>query len=340
MVIIMRGYIEISKNQLITNYKNIKEEIQKDIICVVKTNAYGHGLIEVAKILSTQSPKMFAVSTLEEGILIRKNLIFTPILLLGYCDNLLYASNFRITLTIINLDYLKKLQKANIPIFIHLLINTGMNRDGILPLEIEEAMDIIKKSKLILKGIFTHFASKNTYEKQNEIFLKVLDKIKTDNLIIHSQASSTFLIKNDKMTAVRVGLVLYGLDEQISFTKPILKLITHPICNYNFETLENVSYNQIQIPKLGYTYTLPIGYGDGLRRNYNYKVEVKGKLYSQIGVTCMDHLIIFSENKLKFTDDFILIGELNPITLIAKENDTIPYEIVSQLSPRLKRFIK
>ena len=162
----MRGYIEISKNQLIENYKNIKEKTNKDVICVIKSNAYGHGLLEVAKILAPLSPKMFAVSTIEECMLIRKSLIFIPILLLGSCDNLAYASNFRITLTIISIDYLKVLKKANLPIFVHLLIDTGMNRDGIKPNEVEEALQIISKSKLILKGVFTHFASINTYEKQ------------------------------------------------------------------------------------------------------------------------------------------------------------------------------
>lgn len=337
---IMRGYIELSKKQLIDNYLKIKEETQKDVICVIKTNAYGHGLIEVAKILATQGPKMFAVSTLEEGMLIRKSLIFTPILLLGTCDNLLYASNFRITLSTVSLTYLKRLQKANIPLFIHLLINTGMNRDGILLDEIPEALDIIKKSKLILKGVFTHFASAETYENQMSIFLNALDQIPTKKLIIHSQASSTFLIKNEKMTAVRVGLALYGLAENVSFTKPILTLKSQAICEYSLPINSRISYSQTPLASEGFVYTLPLGYGDGLLRTYTYKVLSGDEQYSQIGVTCMDHLMIFSPKKLKMTDEFTIIGPHNPIISIAQEANMTPYEIACHLSPRLKRIIK
>ncbi len=336
----MRGYIEISKKQLIDNYLKIKEETQKDVICVIKTNAYGHGLIEVAKILATQNPKMFAVSTLEEGMLIRKSLIFTPILLLGTCDNLLYASNFRITLTIVSLNYLKHLQKANIPLFIHLLINTGMNRDGILPNEILEALDIIKKSKLILKGVFTHFASAESYENQMSIFLDALNQIPLKRLIIHSQASSTLLFKNEQMTAVRVGLALYGLDEHISFTKPILTLKSQAICEYSLPIDSKISYSQTPLNADGFVYTLPIGYGDGLLRTYNYKVLVHDTQYLQIGVSCMDHLMIYSPEKLKLTDEYTLIGPHNSIIYIAKEANLTPYEIACHLSPRLKRIIK
>jgi len=336
----MRGYIELSKKQLIDNYLKIKEETQKDVICVIKTNAYGHGLIEVARILAAQNPKMFAVSTLEEGMLIRKNLIFTPILLLGTCDNLLYASNFRITLSIVSINYLKRLQKANIPLFVHLLINTGMNRDGILLDEIPEALEIIKKSKLILKGVFTHFASAETYENQMSIFLDALNQIPIKKLIIHSQASSTFLIKNEKMTAVRVGLALYGLDEHISFTKPILTLKSQAICEYSLPIDSKISYSQTPLPTEGFVYTLPLGYGDGLLRTYTYNALVENEQYSQIGVTCMDHLMIFSPTKLKMTDEFTLIGLNNSIVNIAKDANMTPYEIACHLSPRLKRIIK
>lgn len=335
----MRGYIEISKNQLIENYKNIKEKANKDIICVIKSNAYGHGLLEVAKILAPLSPKMFAVSTIEECMLIRKSLIFTPVLLLGSCDNLTYASNFRITLSVINLEYLKILKKSNLPIFIHLLIDTGMNRDGIKPSEIEEALKIIAKSKLILKGVFTHFASINTYEKQNEIFSKCLIKIPNNGLLIHSQASSTFLIKNDNTTAIRIGLTMYGLDNNVSFTKPILTLKAKAINEIKISEFEMVSYNQEPVIKDGYVYTIPLGYGDGLLRNHQNIVEVSGLILLQIGITCMDHFMVYSDTKIDLSSIFVVIGSHQTINDIANKNATIPYEVAAHLSRRIKRII-
>lgn len=335
----MRAFIEISKENLIYNYKTIKDKVGKDIICVIKTNAYGHGLIEVARILAPLNPKMFAVSTLEEASLIRKNLIFTPILLLGTCDNLSFASNYRITLTIVSIDYLKTLVSANLPIFVHLLINTGMNRDGIAENEIDEALELIKNSKLLLRGIFTHYASNETYEKQNELFENILNKIPHEKLLIHSQASSTFLNENKVSNAVRVGLVLYGLSDVLEL-KPVLSLKTYPICINKVLKGETVSYDSEPIEYDGYVYTLPIGYADGLNRNIKISVFANDGYYEQVGIMCMDHTMIFSKEKLPLQTCFELIGEHITVQDLANKNATIPYEIVTKLSPRLKRNLK
>ncbi|MCH5172369.1 MAG: alanine racemase [Erysipelotrichales bacterium] len=335
----MRAFLEISKENLVYNYKTIKERTNKDIICVIKSNAYGHGLIEVAKTLVPLNPKMFAVSTIEEAALIRKNLIFTPILLLGTCDNLSFASNYRITLTIVSIDYLKTLISANLPIFVHLLVNTGMNRDGLDENEIKEALELIKNSKLLLRGIFTHFASNDTYELQNELFEQILNNIPHEKLLIHSQATSTMLKNNNSSTAIRVGLALYGLNNDLDL-KPVLTLKAYPIVERKVNGHEKISYNSEPVEKEGYIYTLPIGYADGLNRNIKLSVFANDKYYDQIGVMCMDHLMIFSDDELPKQTCFEIIGEHISIIDLANKNATIPYEIVAKLSSRLKRLLK
>ena len=335
----MRAFIEISKEKLINNYKTIKEKTNKDIICVIKSNAYGHGLIEVAKTLATLNPKMFAVSTFEEAALIRKNLIFTPVLLLGTCDNFSFASNYRITLTIISIEYLKIMISANLPIFVHLLINTGMNRDGISESEVKEAMELIKNSKLLLKGIFTHFASDDTYETQNEIFERILSAIPHDKLLIHSQATSTMLKDNKLSNTLRIGLALYGLNGDLNFN-PILSLKAYPIFEKHVLQNEKISYDGEIINEEGYIYTLPIGYADGLNRKNKISAYANDKYYEQIGVMCMDHLMIFSKEKLPSKTCFELIGEHISVQDITNKNATISYEIVAKLSPRLKKILK
>lgn len=334
----MRAYIEISKENLIYNYKSIKEQVSKDIICVIKSNAYGHGLIEIARILAPLNPKMFAVSTLEEATLIRKNLIFTPILLLGVCDNLTFAFKYHITLTIINLTYLKNIAKINLPISIHLLINTGMNRDGIEPSELLEALDIIKSSKLLLKGVFTHFASKNQYDVQLQIFSDCLKHIPQNNLCIHANATSTLLEKNNT-TAIRIGLALFGLVDTLEL-KPVLSLKCQAINEIKIKQGQGISYDFEKSEKDGFIYTLPIGYADGLNRNQNLKVYASNMYLEQIGVTCMDHIMLFSPEKLPDNTLFEIISNHITIEEIAQKNDTISYEIASHLSPRLKRIIK
>ncbi len=335
----MRAFVEINKENLIYNYKTIKEKTKKEIICVIKSNAYGHGLIEVAKTLAPQNPKMFAVSTFEEAALIRKNLIFTPILLLGVCDNFYFASNYRITLTIVSIDYLRKVVAANLPIFIHLLINTGMNRDGINIQEIEEALELIKNSKLILRGIFTHFASLESYDLQNQLFEDSLTKIPHEKLLIHSQATATMLKENNITNAIRIGLALYGLSDLLEL-KPVLSLKACPINEIKVNASEKVSYDGEIIPNDGYIYTLPIGYADGLNRSHKIEVSFNNKIYKQIGVMCMDHLMIFSEEKLASQSCFEIISNNLPVIELAKKYATIPYEIVAKLSIRLKRILK
>lgn len=334
----MRAYIEISKENLIHNYKTIKDYVNKDMICVIKSNAYGHGLIETARILSPLSPKMFAVSTLEEAALIRKNLIFTPVLLLGVCDNLTFAYKYHITLTIINLTYLKNIAKINLAISIHLLINTGMNRDGIEPDELLEALEIIKNSKLILKGVFTHFVSPETYNTQFKVFSDCLKQIPYKDLCIHSNATSTMLEKNDT-TAVRIGLALFGLIDILEL-KPVLSLKSLAINEIRINAGQGVSYSNEKCEQNGFVYTLPLGYADGINRKQKLIVFANDTYLEQIGVTCMDHLMVFSKNKLPENTIFEIISNHITVKEIAEKNETISYEIVSHLSPRLKRIIK
>lgn len=334
----MRAYIEINKKNLIDNYKKIKEQTNKDVICVVKSNAYGHGLLEVTKILSPLNPKMFAVSTIEEAIMIRKSLIFTPILLLGNCSSFSIASNYRITLTITSLEYLKKMIKSNLPLFAHLLINTGMNRDGIKVDEINEAIKHIQKSKVIVKGIFTHITNVEHYEKQCEVFNKALELFPHEKLIIHIAASSTYKIKNDTTNAVRVGLALYGLTGEDGL-KPIMSLSCEYCCKIAVKKGDLVSYNNEPCLEDGYIYTLPIGYADGIFRSSDFEVYSDG-LISKIGNICMDHTMIFSNKEFDSHNKFELIGEHLKVIDIANKNATIPYEIVAKLSSRLKRVVK
>lgn len=333
----MRAFIEIDINALENNYLKIKNETKKDIIAVLKDNAYGHGLIECAYALYKLKVPMFAVSTKEEAITIRKNLIFTPILLLGECHDIRFLSSYKITQTIISFNQLKLLAKSSIPIPIHLFIDIGMKREGIEIDEIDEALQTINNSKLVLKGICTHYSSLSNYENEHILFLDALKKIPNyQKLIIHSSASSTYKINKDD-TAYRIGLSLFGLDNEL---EPVLKLKSPIIRKIKVNKGTPISYDGIEItPEDGYIYTIGLGYGDGWRRNYKTTAYIKNDQLKQIGVTCMDYMMLYSKNNYDENVILSIIDECHSANEIANENNTIVYEITSLLNQRLKRKI-
>lgn len=334
----MRAYIELDSKKLEDNYDEILNKTKKDIIAVVKSNAYGHGLIEICRILQKKQPKMFAVSTLEEAILIRKNLIFTPILLLCKEDDYRAIYNYKLTASIISMENLKALARTPFPLICHLCIDTGLNRDGILPSQLGEALEIIKNSRLILKGVYTHYSSLKEFNYQHDIFAKVLNQIPKKNLIIHSQATSTMMEDCQDCNTIRIGLALYGLDKKNN-CKPILTLKA-PIIRIN-RVLKGtkVGYDESEATKSdGFLLTCAIGYADGLSRNEKYLGYVDNFYVPQIGYIFMDHIIFFSLKIPK--DNFVeLIGEHISTLDIANFHNTIPYEIIAHLATRIKRFV-
>ncbi len=335
----MRAYLELDMNALTTNYEKIKAESKKEIIAVLKSNAYGHGLLECARHLMRLKVPMIAVATIEEAIAIRKSLIFCPILLLGKCLDYKLLSSYHIVASILSLSHLEKLRQSPYPIQVHLAIDTGMFREGILINEISLAKELFAKSKLQLTGIFTHYSSMEAYEKEQAVFSEALEQFKhKERLMIHSSCSSTYRINHREDTHIRIGLSLFGLDQD---HLPILKMYAPIIRKRAIRKGATVGYQEKGIaPQDGYIYTIGLGYADGWPRNYQTKAYFGQHTLTQIGYTCMDYLMLFSEENINEDSLLTFIDEEHPAQEIAKEQQTIVYEVVARLSPRLKRIIK
>lgn len=334
----MRAFIEIDGKALKQNYLDIKTRGQKDLIAVIKSNAYGHGLIECARILFHQKVPMFAVATIEEAIAIRKSLIFTPILLLGPCYDYKILSSYKITALIMGIPHLEKLAQTPYCIQIHLNIDTGMNRDGISINEIEEALRIIRNSKLQLRGICTHYSSPSAFNQEHAIYEESLKKIPyCHKLCCHSCASSTYGENKTDDTCFRVGLSLYGLD---GIGKPVLSLKAPIVRKKKITKGDTVGYDEKGIaPEDGYVYTIGLGYADGWPRNYVTKGYINDHQLTQIGTTCMDYIMLFSKEDFLESEIITIIGVQHTVNEIAEELNTIPYEITTRLSTRLKRKV-
>ncbi len=333
----MRSLLEINLGHLQENYLTIRDFSKKEIIAVLKDNAYGHDLIHVGQVLSSLNVKMIAVATLEEAITLRKNLIFTPILLFERTSSYRILSNYRITIALQSLDHLKELVKANYPLSIHLELETGFNRYGILEHELEEALDLISHSPLLLKGIFTHYACEESYEKQKEIFYRVINKIPfRPRLLIHGE-SSRFITKGDSFTnAIRIGMALYGIHDELNL-KPVMKLSSKVLRCKKITKGEKVSYNQEEVKEDGYILTLGIGYGDGWKLSYPTIGYYKNHELFQIGITNMDSLMLFSKFPISVGEDIELLGEHLPLQILLNRYQVSPYDFFSSLSYRITK---
>ena len=335
----MNPLIQINLSNIKYNYSLLKEKIQKNIIAVIKDNAYGHGLIQVGKLLSSLNVSMLATSSLQEAILLRKNLIFSPILLLGRTNNFNVLYSYKITSSVTSLSHLKELIKSNLPLSVHLEINSGMNRLGIDLDEVETALDLIKHSKLQLKGIYTHFCSAE-YQAQKEKFLNILPLFNEfKRLMIHAQASNYINDDINEFNAIRIGLSLYGYSPYFNL-KPALILKVPVIRCQKILKDTPIGYDYIESTKKdGYIITIPWGYSLGLSRLNKIQIKYRDHTLIQIGRTCMDMMMLFSEFPINDGTYINILDDINTKELLQINNETIYYALSSLSYNIIREYI-
>ncbi len=375
--VIDRAFAKINKRALENNYNLIKEKIRskkKGVIAVVKANAYGHGYNLVCPILQEMGVLFFAVATVEEGISIRKQNIKGKILVLGYSSilDIERALFYDLTLTIYSVEYLKAVLNVKPKVKYHILVDSGMNRLGLTLKDIEKHQKEIKKlySLGLIDGIFTHFATGfgESFLKQVEIFNNAKLFLGLDFEFCHAENTLATLYGNNLLGVnfVRVGLALYGLTENSSFINenksgmnaeflneknfmPVLSLKAKVAKIFEIKKGEGVSYDRTFIANENKKIaTVCFGYADGLSRalGNNGHMLISGNKAKIVGRVCMDYcmLDVSPFNLPHKTDIFATIigkdGE-NQITAnqIAENLNTISYEIVTNISSRVKRIL-
>ena len=330
-----------------------------DIMAVVKANAYGHGDLEISLQLKRAGVTLFAVADFEEGIRLRTVLKESQIMIMNPgINNLSTIIKYNLEPVIYSNFMLDKLLSfSNIsktPINIHIKLNTGMNRWGFNKDEARLAVKkIAKNNNICIKSMYSHLASSEDpkHDKFTQVQIETLFKVKqeTQDVLIsnthmfNSYGSLRFLNKKDKNQVIRLGISLYGGIQNADIS-PISELK----CTVNqIRTIhagEHVGYN------LEYTATksmkigiISLGYADGLQRSWGngvLKFYYNGQLTPTIGNISMDSCIIdlSNLNNIREGDDVIYFGLERPIWILAQELNTIPYEIISSLSQRIKRI--
>ena len=343
-------------------------------MAVVKSNAYGHGLVDFSKLVEKMGVDWFGVDSIIEAESLRKAGIKKPILVFGYTlpDKVSDAFLNDISLTVADLQTLKNLKNVvrnNKKLKIHLKIDTGMHRQGFFVSEIPEVIKILnsQKSSLIIEGVYTHFSSaKNpafpsTTLAQLDEFKKATNLLESagfKNFLKHAAATAgTILFTQSHFDLVRVGIGFYGLwpskETKESFRD---KIKLKPVLSWK-TTISQIK----RLPKgskIGYDLTesvnrssqvaiLPVGYWHGLPRSLSSigRILVNGNEAKILGRISMDmtSIDVTDIKNIKIGDEVILLGQSDKLENSADDlaylSDTINYEIVTRLNPLIKRVV-
>lgn len=366
-------WAEVDLKAIENNIKEIKRVAKdKEIIAVVKADAYGHGALDVVPVLLKNGADRLAVAVITEAIELREAGINVPILILGYtpisfADDII---NYDIEQTVFDLNYAKELSKAALRLGkkakIHISLDTGMGRIGFIPNEesINAIEEISKLDGIEITGMFTHFstadeADKNYTREQFEKYKWTVDQLEKRDInvgIKHVANSATIIdLEEYYYDAIRPGIILYGyypsneVNKEKIKIRPALTLKSHVIHLKEVKEGTYISYGRKYVTKgIEKIATLPIGYADGYTRLLSGKVKViiNNKLVPVVGRICMDQCMInVSElDSVKVGDEVILLGETENCKYnaddIAKEIDTISYEILCMIGKRVPRVYK
>jgi alanine racemase len=369
---------EISLDALGSNIGTFREHLPTGtrVLASVKANAYGHGAVEIARRAVEAGVDYLGVAFLDEALQLRASGIDSPILVLGYTPpaGFFLAREKGITLTLYRnemLDDAAKLPVSNKRLKVHVKIDSGMGRLGLLPgLEAERFLErAFSIPQITVEGLYTHYARADEEDKgytllQVERFGSVVDYVRRFGMhipIVHSGNSAAGIDLPEHVgSMLRLGISMYGLypsaevnSRQVRL-EPVLTLKTAVIHVKSLAAGEGISYGTRYFTQgqesIG---TLPVGYADGFSRMLNGKAEalVRGRRVPVVGTICMDQCMIRlndaevdGQPKIELGEEVVLIGRQGEEFLSAEEIasrlGTINYEVICMISSRVPRVYR
>lgn len=344
------------------------------IMAVVKADAYGHGAIPCAKAAVDAGADYLGIGILEEGLELRRNGITAPILVLGsiFQDEIEDLVHYDLSTVLCTQSLAEALSrsagKVGKTVGVHIKIDTGMGRLGVLPENLLQLMEKVRQySNLRIEGVSTHISSADDEDPgytlmQLSRFTETVAKLKSAGIhipLVHCANSATLLkFHQSWFNMVRPGLMLYG-----ALPSPSLKPYFAPHNDRNFSPVMQLKSRIIQINSIpkghflsyGKRYvtqrdsliaTLPVGYADGLTRCLSNKMSVliRGKRVPQVGTICMDMCLIDVTEipDAQVGDEAVIFGHQQGETIaveeVARQSGTLPYETLCAVSKRVPRI--
>ncbi|AUC16351.1 alanine racemase [Tenacibaculum sp. SZ-18] len=358
--------LEIDANAILHNLQYFKQKLQPQtkILAVVKAFGYGSDAVEIAKIVKDHVD-YFSVAYSNEGIALREAGIDTPILVLHpQIQNIKEIVKYRLEPNLYNfkifeafLNYAKDVPLMNYPI--HIKFNTGLNRLGFWHTDIPNIVAQLKKSNnIVVQSIFSHLAASEdlneqefTVEQINNfayIIKQIYAHLGYEPMIHILNTSGVVHFPQAQFDMVRVGIGLYGFSNTAKETTELknthsLKSIISQI--HNVQPGETVGYNRAFVAsKPTRSATVPVGHADGISRrlgNKNGFVIINNQPAPIIGNVCMDMIMVdVTKIDCEEGDEVIIFNHQQHVEYMAHKCETIPYEILTAISQRVKRLVK
>ena len=366
------SWAEIDLDAISWNVRAIRRHVGEnvEVMPAVKANAYGHGVLPVSRAALQAGATRLAVHRLSEGVELRRGGISAPVLLMGYTPpaGAEEVVRWQLTPSVMNAEFCCALSvaavSAGIEVPVHIKVDTGMNRYGLLP---DEVLDFLRFARslpgIILEGIFTHFATADSLDqthirKQLSVFNDVLSALTAAAIsipFIHTANSGAIMrLPEGHFNLVRPGIAFYGMHPSSEWPPvfeihPALALKSRIVRLRKLPVGAGISYGRTYITeKPTLAALVPVGYGDGYHRilSNRSQVLVRGQRAPLLGRVCMDQFVIDVTHiqGVKMDDEVCLLGYQAGSHISAEEvatwAGTINYEITTSLLPRVHRIFK
>ena len=341
-------YLEINVDSLYHNLDLFRNKTNKKMIAVVKANAYGTVDYEIASLLEERGVDFFAVSSLEEALRLRKHNIKSNILIMGYVRDLALVKENDLSIITPNAEFVEQYKDELNGVKVHIKVNTGLNRLGLFPEEVEGILNTLLNAGAKVEGIMTHYACSSDVDysyRQYYLFKETVEKLNYDFKYIHSAATDAALTVEDEISNyVRIGLGLFGFAniEHDWDLKPAISLKAEVIYCKSLPEGYGVSYGHHYVSDgTGYILTVAIGYADGVdRRIKDHKVYVGDEECTVVGTVCMDLMMVHSMKPHKVGELVEIIGERITVEDRKDDYETCCCKVITDISDRVTRVYK
>lgn len=364
-----RTQAKIDLDAIEYNFNQARHKLPENVklMCVVKAFAYGHGAVQIAKLLDGRCD-FFGVACLEEALELKRADIKNPVLILGYASPSIYDKIVENDIRVSVFSYeaaqalSKEAVKQNKTAAFHFCVDTGMSRIGFQVLE--ESADICKKitelPNIEAEGLFSHYATADEAdlskaEAQRERFkdfIRMLENRGVSIPIKHLSNSAGIMNFDECFDMCRMGIVLYGLypSEEVNKSlldiKPAMSWLTHVSHIKTLEAGREISYGgTYKTTEARVIATIPVGYADGYPRCLSNigKILINGKFAPIVGRVCMDQFMVD-------VTDIENVEVETPVTLVGRDGDAVltmedvanaahsfNYELPCRIAPRVPR---
>ena len=349
------------------NFRQIKRAISPAcLIPVVKADAYGHGAVAVSSCLVDEGAQLLAVAQFQEAMALRDSGVQVPILIFGrlFPEELPNAIRAGFRITVFGEEDISWIEKAtgNHPAYVHVNMETGMGRVGVLPAQEQTVVDMLTRSlHCIWEGVYSHFATSDETDKtyahqQLSRFQAIVQRLKANGGIhpmVHMANSGAILdMPEARFDACRCGIMLYGhypskeTGRSIPL-KQVMRLTTRIAHLRRLPAGHNVSYGRRwQTDRETTIAVLPIGYADGLRRHLTgrHEVMIGTRRYPVVGTITMDQIMVdVGDDPVKVGDEVLIWGDTENGSIqvldVAEAMGSIPYELTCGISRRVPRVV-